>query len=156
MSACGPTPSAAPSAWPGPSQSGPAASAAPGRLFGRIASVDRAGPTLTVDLAAFLGGEEAIAAARADGVIGPTEDLPNDFYIDDLERRETYALDLAARVTVLGWDAEGGIVSREIGLEAFVNGLPDGPADGSWGTAGVYWFDVAGEVVVGIEAQYIP
>lgn len=42
-------------------------------------------PTLGVDLADMLTGEEAKKAAIEDGVIGEGEDLPNDFYIDNPE-----------------------------------------------------------------------
>ena len=43
-------------------------------------------PTLAVDLAEMLTGEEARQQAVEDGVIGEGEDLPNDFYIHNPEQ----------------------------------------------------------------------
>lgn len=43
------------------------------------------GEELGVDPADFLTGQEAVDAARAAGVIGPDEDLPNDFFISNPE-----------------------------------------------------------------------
>jgi hypothetical protein len=52
-------------------------------------------PTLiTVDPALFFSGEEALAAARDDGVIGPSEELPNPFYVRNPEA-ERVILDVA-------------------------------------------------------------
>lgn len=128
----------------------------PDRLFGRLVRIERTEPAVVVALADFLGGEEANAAARADGVIGPTEQLPNPFYIQDRHDERTLPLDLSATIAVHGWDAEGNIVPKPISLEAFVAGLPDGPASGEWMTTGWYWFDVRDGRVTAIEAQYLP
>jgi hypothetical protein len=57
----------------------PAATVPDGTHFGFIHEVSDG--TVVFDPAEWLGGDEAVAAARADGAIGPTEDLPNPFYI---------------------------------------------------------------------------
>lgn len=51
--------------------------------FGYVDAVTttQSGHMVTVDYAEFLSGEDAKAAAIADGELAPEEDLPNDFYI---------------------------------------------------------------------------
>ena len=46
------------------------------------------GGTLVFDPAEMLTGDEAVAAAREDGIIGADEDLPNDFYIRNLDKTD--------------------------------------------------------------------
>ncbi len=60
----------------------PAATLPDGTHFGFIHEVGDG--TVVFDPAEWLGGDEAVAAARADGAIGSTEDLPNPFYIRNL------------------------------------------------------------------------
>jgi hypothetical protein len=129
------------------------------RLFGEIVDIDPAVPTITLALGQMFGAggpDEANAAARADGVIGPGEDLPNPFYVRDLHERRTLPLDSAAKVLVLGWDADGNTLPTPIGLAEFVTGWRSGPASEKWQPAGYYWCLVADGGVVGIEAEYTP
>jgi hypothetical protein len=58
---------------------------ADGLHVARIVAIDAPVSAIEIDLAEMLTGEEAIAAAREAGVIGPDEDLPNDFYVRDLD-----------------------------------------------------------------------
>jgi hypothetical protein len=58
--------------------------------------------SVTIDPARMLTGEQARAAAAEDGVIGPNEDLPNDFYIVNPDPGPTSVdVDPEATVTVL-------------------------------------------------------
>lgn len=102
------------------------------------------------------GPDEANAAARADGVIGPDEDLPNPFYVRDLHESRTLPLDQAAKVVTFGWDADGNTMPTPIGLDEFVAGWRSGPASGEWQPSLYYWCSVSDGRVVGIEAEYTP
>lgn len=64
--------------------------------------------TLGIDLAEFLTGEEARAAAVEDGVIADGEDLPNDFYIDndDVVLELLHADEAARFIMISGADTE--------------------------------------------------
>ena len=143
------TPSIAPPVEPTASTNGDS-------LFGAIVDFDRATRSVKVDLAQFLGGDEAIAAAREDGVIGPTQDLPNPFYVRDLKEQRTLAVAADAAVVVLGYDAEGGTQMTPISLEEFASFWRHGPASGAWTDALYYWFSPSDGSVDRIEAQYIP
>jgi predicted small lipoprotein YifL len=79
----GGAPAASPTATPQP----PRAPIADGTFDARLVRIDRS--TVTLDLVRILSGQEAIAAAQADG--HPLEDgaLPNDVYVVDLGTRVT-------------------------------------------------------------------
>jgi len=69
-------------ALPAPTHHGwPAIALADGDYEMRIMSIDAPVRVIDVHLVEMLSGDEALAAARAAGEIGPGEDLPNDFYI---------------------------------------------------------------------------
>lgn len=73
--------------------------------------------SVTIDPARMLTGEQARAAAAEDGVIGPNEDLPNDFYIVNPDPGSTSVdVDPDATVTVLAFDSAGAMVESPIGL----------------------------------------
>jgi hypothetical protein len=78
------------------------------------------GDRLIVDPAEFLGGEEAAEAARADGFLPEGEDLPNDFYLRNLEE-ESLEVGLApdARFILIGFDDGGGLVDAEVDAATF-------------------------------------
>jgi hypothetical protein len=157
IAGCSASPSPSPtSARPPTSQPSPSADE---RLFGEIVEIDPVAPSITLALGQLFGAggpDEANAAARADGVIGPGEDLPNPFYVRDLHERRTLPLDSAAPVVVLGWDAEGNTLPTPVGLTEFLSAWRSGPASGDWTPALYYWCSVAGGRVVGIEAEYTP
>jgi hypothetical protein len=86
-------------------------------LFGFVHRIEAG--TLVFDPAEFLTGPEGVAAARAAGVIGPDEDLPNDFYIlneDTTEEREVVIAD-GARFTLIGFDGSGALADRPVTTE---------------------------------------
>jgi hypothetical protein len=70
---------------------GPEPPLSDGEYFGFARDVTE--DALVFDPADFLSGEEALAAAREDGVIGPTEQLDDDFYIRN-PQKENLGLDV--------------------------------------------------------------
>lgn len=72
--------------------------------FGYVRSLVSKGARyeLRFDPAFFLTGVTANRAAREDGVIGPGETVPNDYYIRNESRRTlTYLVPRTARITVI-------------------------------------------------------
>jgi hypothetical protein len=83
--------------------------------FGFVRQV--ATDTLTVDPAEFLSGEEALKAARADGAIGATEDLPDPYYIDNPTEEELLlAVDPAAHFTLLVAPEQSELVQKTVSI----------------------------------------
>jgi hypothetical protein len=84
---------------------------------GWLVSVDQ--DTITLELARFLSGEEALAAAEADG-----EDvdggLPNDFYVDDLD--EQVAIAIAEEVSVQLIDCTEACLPVDVALDDLIEG----------------------------------
>jgi hypothetical protein len=81
--------------------------------------VDIGQDTVTLELARLLSGEEALAAAEADG-----EDveggLPNDFYVDDLDEQVT--LSLAEDVSVQVIDCTEACVPVDVAVDDLIDG----------------------------------
>ncbi|HEX5825135.1 MAG TPA: hypothetical protein VFY18_11810 [Candidatus Limnocylindrales bacterium] len=129
------------------------------RLFGELVAVDGNAPSITLDLGQLFGAgglDEANAAARADGVIGPNEDLPNPFYVRDLHERRTIGLDPAATIVVLGHDADGNSLPTPVTLSEFAVLWRTGPSSGAWTPAAYYWCSLRDGRVVGMEAEHAP
>lgn len=157
VAAC--SPSAAPSSGPDTPPASKTPPVADGRLFGEIVAIDLAAPSITLALGQLFGRggpDEANAAARQDGVIGPGEDLPNPFYVRDLHDRRTLPLGSDASVIVLGHDAEGNSLPTPVPLAQFVALWRSGPASGEWMPASYYWCSLVEGRVVGIEAEHTP
>ena len=58
-----------------------------------------------------------MTAARADGVIGPTEELPNDFYIRNPEKEEVrLEAHPAAQFTLIGLTSTGELADEIVSL----------------------------------------
>ncbi|MEX1287946.1 MAG: hypothetical protein AB1Z57_08420, partial [Acidimicrobiia bacterium] len=95
---------------------------------------------LGVDLAELLTGEAARQAAIDAGVIGEGEDLPNDVFIDNPDRRyELLSAAEYARILVISGDDTSGLV--EVGVEGLA-----ALHDGTWTGDPVYGI-VAGEPI---------
>lgn len=126
-----------------------------GRHFGYIRSVDPGAMTLRFDLARFLTGEEANAAAAENGDEVP---VPNDYYIVNDERRlRTLPIDPGAEILVIDWNRCCELVPGELApfLDAFK--IRDPPWDAMYqGRRAPYWITVRGGAVVRIEVQYLP
>jgi hypothetical protein len=140
--------------------------AAPDTIFGWLHSFEGtdAAVVLEVDEAEMLTGEAAVIAAREDGEIGEGEDLPNDFYIRDLEA-PLVELVIAPDVVVslqACYPDEGECVTVEpVDLDTWrvLLGSEDDPGL-AWQWYGMgtlpYHFTVEDGVVTAIEEQYLP
>lgn len=99
-----------------------------GEHFGFL--VDVTVDHLLFDPAEFLTGDEALAAARADGYIGPDETLDNDFYIKNPEdEAASLVVDPAVTFSLLIVDATGSPTEKTIPYAALVS-LWEGTGDG--------------------------
>jgi hypothetical protein len=134
-------------------------------IFGWLRSLENTDGTTTiaVDPAEMLTGEEAVAAAREDGVIGATEDLPNDFYI---RNADVSTIDLAVSpdvVVTLQACYEGGdcVTTEQVDLETWslLLGAEEDPGlEWDWYGAGElpYEFTVEGGAISEAREQYLP
>jgi hypothetical protein len=87
--------------------------------FGFVRQVG--GDALVFDPAEFLSGEDALTAARDDGAIGPSEDLPNDFYIDNPDEEEIrLGVDPTAQFTLIESNETGELANKVISYEELV------------------------------------
>lgn len=81
---------------------------ADGKHFGYLKNLSSGShPSMEFDLAEMLTGGEATRAAREDGVIGPDEAVPNDYYISNREKEKLLvAPDHDTEVILATWDTE--------------------------------------------------
>jgi len=100
---------------------------------------------IVVDVIQFLTGEAAKQASVADG---NGDDVPNDYYIRNVNPRlRTLALAADANVTVL--DAVDPARSVRADVPALANLVSHSPVT-------PYWLTVSGGRVVKVEQQYLP
>lgn len=153
------SPSASPAAETGSTGTSRPSPVVDERLFGELVAVDGNAPSITLDLGQVFGAggpDEANAAARADGVIGPNEEFPNPFYVRDLHERRTIELDPAATVVVLGHAADGNWLPTQVTLAEFAALWRTGPASGAWTPAAYYWCSLSDGKVVAMEPEHGP
>jgi hypothetical protein len=129
-----------------------------GRHFGFIESVDLEGLALEFDLAYFLTGEEANAAAEEHGDEVP---VPNDYYIvNDNPKIRTLGVAPDLEIVLFDWDrcCEETISGSLEGLAEAINGGEPVTVDGHLyqGPLSPYWLTVEGGAVTRIEEQYLP
>lgn len=124
-------------------------------FYGNLATLDRKGGhwELRVDPAAFLEGETARRAAVADGVIGPGEAVPNDYYVrNESKRLLVYVVAPQAGVTVI----TAGIRATRVSvmeLAALLKGR--NPAKRKlFGPVNGFWLQVRGDTVLSLDQQY--
>jgi hypothetical protein len=126
--------------------------------FAFVRSIDES--QIRYDPATMLTGEEATAAARAEGVLGEGETLPNDYYISNPDEAEIAAgLDSGGNYILIGFDANGALADRQLSAEEFVGALNSPGVEEFYGI-------IPGEVpmiltlqdgtVVGARQQYLP
>jgi hypothetical protein len=165
-----PTPSVSAPATAAVPSAEPSGSPSPGepKVLGRISGVNSQVREVTVDLCQWFDLPDAVIAARQDGAIGPTDDLPGPFYVRDLHERRTYTVDPKATLEMLGWDdAEGHSKLIRVSQAEYFMHWRDGyriPSDptatyppGVWVSAVYYWLDTAPDgTVTRIEAQFVP
>jgi hypothetical protein len=127
--------------------------------FAFVRAID--GSEIRYDPATMLTGEEAVEAARADGVLGEGEDLPNDFYISNPDTEETVAtLDPDGAYYLIGFSSYGGeLVNRQLSLDELVAVLNGANSDAFYG---IIPGDVPmiltlnGDSAVAARQQYLP
>ena len=106
---------------------------------------------LDVTTVELLSGPEALAAARADGAVGPDEDLPNDVYLRDPGTRPvTVALAPAASVVLV--DCSASCEPAGVGRDAFLTG----EASPFNGDLAVYDVTITAGEVTALTEVYLP
>jgi hypothetical protein len=113
---------------------------------------------ISIDYAEFLGGEEAIEAAIEAGVIEPGEDLPNDYFIRNVnsQLREFVVSDSVAINTSTRWAPHDGFEAT-CTWEDFASFWGPGLGDGDSHLYQMPWWIVRdGDTVITIDEQYLP
>lgn len=131
------------------------------RSMGYIDDVweDSDGRHLSIDYAEFVSGDEATEAARADGMIGPTEEWDLDFYIrnQNPRLREWDISDSVAITTATRWAPHDGFEAPCTWADFITfwgpGPLPDGD---SHLHETVWWIERDGDTIVKIDEQYLP
>lgn len=119
--------------------------------------------TIGIDKAEMLTGDEALAAARKAGEIGPNEDLPNDFYISNPDESVAMFTVSPDVVVILQACFEQGecVTTVPVDLDTWsvlLGGEDDPGLPWTWYGAGglPYVFTVSGDVVVEVAEFYLP
>ena len=138
------------------------AAVADGRHFGYVQSVDASATpaTIEIDVAEFLIGEAAKAAAVEDGVIAEGESVPNDYYIRN-PAKDFVTLDVAGDVRVTHVQCPDSCTEGLPGeFDAFAAAFDDTGEktlmDEYRGSQSQYWIIVRDGEVVAIDEQYVP
>lgn len=134
-------------------------------IFGWLRSFTGSNGTtiVGVDQAEMLTGEEAVAAAREEGVIGEDEDLPNDFYIRDPDQ-STIELTVSPDVVVTlqaCYQSGDCVTTEQVDLDTWsvLLGAEDDPGlEWDWYGGGSlpYRFTVESGVIVEVQEVYLP
>ncbi len=113
---------------------------------------------ISIDYAEMLTGEEAKAAAVEAGKIEPGEDLPNDYFIRNVNTklREFVVSDSVAITTATRW-VDGDDMGAPCTWEDFMSFWGPGLGDGESHLHNMPWWIVRdGDTVISIDEQYIP
>ena len=131
------------------------------RVFGFITAANPEARTIDFDEAEWLTGDEAAAAAVADGQLRPGEPVPNDYYIRNSDK-EAVELDVAADASIQGAGPVtalrprppcDGCQSFDLSVDEFFAAWDGGLRPGRSG----YWVTTTNDgEVVAIEEQYRP
>jgi hypothetical protein len=138
-----------------PEPSGANDALADGRHAGYLRGVDEGKRTVVVDVIQFLTGEAAVKAAAADG---RGSDVPNDYYIRNVNPRlRTLPLAASVEVTVLEVELGGNDAARSVTADvAALARIVAHDVQASSTDANPYWLTVAGGRVAKVEQQYLP
>lgn len=118
-----------------------------------VSGRDVKGGLVALDPVTWLGGEEANAAARQDGVVATGETVPNDYYARNPEKEQRWlSLDPEADIRLVDCERDGCQSTRRATVAAFLNGQAK-PMNGDGA-----FFDVTVEegVVVKLVERYVP
>lgn len=130
-----------------------------GRCFGYVRGIEAfaSGPArLEVDIAQWLTGTDAGAAAVADGVIERPDALPNGFHIRNRDP-ETYLLQLPPETTVKTLGPTGAPEAQTVDMAELVALFDDdADAEARWMRDMPFWITVENGVVASVEMQYLP
>lgn len=134
--------------------------------FAFIVSVDFDARTVTADFADLLTGEEAVRAAREDGVIGPDAFLDNDYYIRNPEPQAWVLALTEVPVIMLQASAEEGgptVNPRSVDLGTWADLIANAESAHTlvgWRWFGdqrpAYWLTLDDGIVVQVSEQYLP
>ena len=110
---------------------------------------------IRIDYAEMLTGDEAKKAAVADGVIGPGEELDNDYYIvNDNPKKREFTVSASATFATSTF---GGVMDQPSTWAEFKSFWSAAPPDGAEHLHDMPWWIVrAGTEVVSIAEQYLP
>jgi hypothetical protein len=110
---------------------------------------------LSIDYAEFLTGEEARQAAIEAGYIQPGEDLPNDYFIRNVNP-QLREFTVATSVAITTATRSGGMDQPATWAEllSFWSGAP--PEDAAHMYLVPWWIIRDGTEVIGIDEQYVP
>ena len=126
--------------------------------FAFVRAIDES--EITYDPARIFTGEEALEAARADGVLGEGETLDTDFYISNPSPDEEVApLDPDGRFVLIGFDRYGALADRQISLDDLVAALNGADPEEFYGIVPgevPMILTLSGDMVVGARQQYFP
>jgi hypothetical protein len=126
--------------------------------FAFVRAIDES--EIRFDPATMLTGEEAVEAARADGVLAEGEDLPNDFYISNPDTEETVAtLDPGGTYVLVGFDRYNALIDRQLSLDdliAVLNGVNNEAFYGIIPGDVPMNLTLVGGTVVSARQQYLP
>ena len=110
---------------------------------------------LAIDYAELLIGEEAGQAAIEAGVIDPDEDLPNDYFVRNVNPRlREFTVSGSVTITSHTW---GGARDQPVTWGEFQSFWSDSPPQRAGHMRIVPWWIIRdGTVVIAIEEQYLP
>ncbi len=112
---------------------------------------------IEIDYAEMLTGEEANDAAVAAGEIAPGEEVPNDYFIRNINPMlRTFRVAETATITRWDFSSPSGIAETPITWDEFI-GFWTGTDDASrMHRASPWWIERRGDLVEVLEEQYLP
>jgi hypothetical protein len=116
-------------------------------VTGRVARVDRDGPSVEIVESFILHGTDATDAARGAGVIGPDEEWTEEFFISEAATRW---LDIDPSPVIAVYDCTQACEHVEGTIEQVLTGTPYGGADALWN------FVIEDGRATSVEELYLP
>lgn len=113
---------------------------------------------MSIDYAEMLSGDEAKEAAIEAGEIAPGEDLPNDYYIRNVNPQlREFRVSSSAVITTVTYSSTGPDEPQPVTWAEFVSFWSDSPPAGAEHLRLVpWWIERDGDEVVSIAEQYRP
>lgn len=113
---------------------------------------------MSIDYAEMLTGDEAVEAAIEAGEIAPGEDLPNDYYIRNINTQlREFTVAPSAPITTVTFGGSGPDDPQPVTWAEFMSFWSDSPPAGAEHLHLVpWWIERDGDEVVSIAEQYLP